>query len=45
MRNQLAHGYFAIDLDVVWKVIERDIPDLRKALEAVIAALEYPPAE
>jgi uncharacterized protein with HEPN domain len=45
MRNQLSHGYFAIDLDVVWKVIERDIPDLRKALEAVIAALDKPLAE
>jgi uncharacterized protein with HEPN domain len=43
MRNQLSHGYFAIDLDVVWKVIERDIPDLRRELEAVIAALEKPP--
>jgi uncharacterized protein with HEPN domain len=26
MRNQLSHGYFAIDLDVVWKVIERIFP-------------------
>jgi uncharacterized protein with HEPN domain len=44
MRNQLSHGYFAIDLDVVWKVIERDIPSLRKELEAVITALDKPPA-
>jgi uncharacterized protein with HEPN domain len=40
MRNQLSHGYFAIDLDVVWKVVERDIPDLRKELEAAITALD-----
>ena len=39
MRNQLSHGYFAIDLDVVWKVIERDIPSLRKELETAITAL------
>jgi uncharacterized protein with HEPN domain len=45
MRNQLAHGYFAIDLDVVWKVVERDIPGLRKELEKAIAALDKPPAE
>jgi uncharacterized protein with HEPN domain len=43
MRNQLSHGYFVIDLDVVWKVIERDIPDLRKELEAAIAILDKPP--
>ena len=45
MRNQLSHGYFAIDLDVVWKVIERDIPSLRKELEAVIATFDQPPAD
>jgi uncharacterized protein with HEPN domain len=44
MRNQLSHGYFAIDLDVVWKVIERDIPSLRKELEVAIATLDKPPA-
>jgi len=43
MRNQLSHGYFVIDLDVVWKVIERDIPALRKELETAIAALDKPP--
>lgn len=25
-RNVLAHGYFAVDLDIVWKTIERDLP-------------------
>jgi uncharacterized protein with HEPN domain len=45
MRNQLSHGYFAIDLDVVWKVIERDIPSLRNELEAVIRILDQPQAE
>ena len=43
MRNQLSHGYFAIDLDVVWKVIERDIPSLRNEIEAVIRDLDQPP--
>ncbi len=42
MRNQLSHGYFTIDLDVVWKVIERDIPALRKNIEEAIAALDHP---
>jgi uncharacterized protein with HEPN domain len=40
MRNQLAHGYFSIDLDVVWKVVERDVPQLREQLEAAIADLD-----
>jgi uncharacterized protein with HEPN domain len=45
MRNQLSHGYFAIDLDVVWKVIERDIPNLRKELETAITDLDDTQAE
>jgi uncharacterized protein with HEPN domain len=28
MRNRLSHGYFAIDLELVWKTVERDIPEL-----------------
>ncbi len=43
MRNQLAHGYFAIDLDVVWKVIARDLPGLRMNIEKALIALGHPP--
>lgn len=36
MRNQLLHGYFTVDLQVVWNVIERDIPQLRVALQSAL---------
>jgi uncharacterized protein with HEPN domain len=39
MRNQLSHGYFSIDLDLVWKVVEKDIPELRWQLEVAIAGI------
>lgn len=26
MRNRLIHAYFAINLDIVWQAIERDLP-------------------
>jgi uncharacterized protein with HEPN domain len=42
MRNQLSHGYFSIDLELVWRVVEKDIPDLRNQLEAAIAAIDSP---
>jgi len=29
MRNVLAHGYYKVDLGVVWKTIEADLPNLR----------------
>jgi uncharacterized protein with HEPN domain len=28
MRNALAHGYFQVDLEIVWKTIEVDLPEL-----------------
>jgi uncharacterized protein with HEPN domain len=33
MRNVLVHDYFGIDLDVVWRVIERDLPRLKALLD------------
>lgn len=40
MRNQLSHGYFVIDWEIVWNVVERDIPELRRGLQAAILALD-----
>lgn len=28
MRNRLAHGYFAINLDVVWETLQTALPDV-----------------
>jgi uncharacterized protein with HEPN domain len=28
MRNVLVHDYFGVDFDVVWNVVERDMPEL-----------------
>ena len=33
MRNALAHGYFSVDLEIVWKTVERDLPELRAEVE------------
>jgi len=32
MRNALAHGYFKVDLEIVWKTIERDLPELENRI-------------
>lgn len=32
MRTILAHGYFHIDHDVVWRAVSVDVPALRRAL-------------
>ena len=36
MRNILIHMYFGIDRDIVWAVIERDLPQLKSATEAIL---------
>ena len=36
MRNVLAHGYYKVDLGVVWKTIERDLPYLREQVALAI---------
>jgi len=40
MRNILVHGYFVIDLDVVWDAVQRDVPLLKPAVEALLKKLE-----
>ena len=38
MRNALAHGYFKVDFEVVWKTIHSDLPELRAQVAALIDA-------
>lgn len=35
MRNRLAHGYFDIDLNVVWDTVQMALPDLLASLPSV----------
>lgn len=30
MRNALAHGYFKVDLEIVWRTIHNDLPELHR---------------
>jgi uncharacterized protein with HEPN domain len=32
MRNRVAHGYFSVDLGIVWQTLQRDLPDLQQLL-------------
>ncbi len=35
MRNRIAHGYFDINLDVVWETVQTALPDLIVKLAAI----------
>jgi len=32
MRDKITHEYFGVDLDIVWRTIEGDLPGLRQAV-------------
>lgn len=38
MRHRLIHGYFDIDLDIVWSTITDDLPALAAQLESALAS-------
>jgi uncharacterized protein with HEPN domain len=35
MRNRLIHAYLGIDDDTIWSIIQDDLPELLRALEAM----------
>lgn len=35
-RNKIIHEYFGLKLDVIWKTIQNDLPELRKQLKEVL---------
>jgi uncharacterized protein with HEPN domain len=39
MGNILTHNYFEIDLDIVWLVVERELPKLKPQIEAILQSL------
>lgn len=39
MRNAVAHGYYKVDLGIVWRTIVADLPSFRAAVQA--AATEW----
>jgi uncharacterized protein with HEPN domain len=36
MRNILVHHYFEIDTDIVWSVVEKDLPDLKAKVDQAL---------
>jgi uncharacterized protein with HEPN domain len=44
MRNILVHHYFEIDTDIVWSVLEQDLPRLKAQFQTILRTAG-PPAE
>ena len=39
MRNVFVHEYFGIDASLVWEIIKKDIPDLKRKVEDIFETL------
>ncbi|WOD38190.1 DUF86 domain-containing protein [Nodosilinea sp. E11] len=39
MRNVLAHNYFEVDVDIVWTVIDQELPALKQNIASILASL------
>ena len=36
LRNRLVHGYDDVNLDILWKIIQNDLPPLIEQLQAIV---------
>ena len=36
LRNIVAHEYFGVDLEIIWKTIEEDIPTLKRQIKKLL---------
>lgn len=39
MRNKLTHEYFAVDLEIVWNTVKKDLPKFEAALQKIVKVL------
>ena len=35
-RDKLIHGYFGVDYNITWKVIEEKLPDIKKKIKVIL---------
>lgn len=40
MRDRLIHGYFSVDYDIVWDVVQNKLPELRPQIKQLLEELE-----
>lgn len=40
MRNKLSHGYFSVDLSIIWRTLQSDVPALEQEVQEILSRLE-----
>ena len=36
-RDIMIHAYFNVDLDIIWDIVKKDLPDLKKKIKIILA--------
>jgi uncharacterized protein with HEPN domain len=42
MRDNIAHGYFGINMEIVWEIVKQDLPRLIDVAERMLADYQPP---
>ena len=40
LRNVVAHGYFVVDLEIIWRIIKEQLPDLKSKIKVIFEELK-----
>jgi uncharacterized protein with HEPN domain len=40
LRNRLIHGYDTVDFDILWQIVQQDLPSLIQELESIVGGNE-----
>jgi uncharacterized protein with HEPN domain len=43
MRNIVIHAYFAVDLQIVWRTVQEDLPKLKQQVDQLLQQTGYQP--
>ena len=37
LRNRIVHDYFGLDLEIIWEIVQHDLPELEKQVRGIRA--------
>jgi uncharacterized protein with HEPN domain len=42
LRHRIVHEYFGVDLEIVWQILKKNLPEFKSALQQIKASLSEP---
>ncbi len=40
LRNRIVHEYFGVDIQIIWQILEKDLPAFKASLKSICAQLD-----